>query len=147
MLKKDPYIYENIIEGFIYSTKVTSEFLENLGESRRVTELTQPIDLAPTILTMLGVDYEQETYLGSAVINKSVVEPSRKSGSGVMYSFYYGYAESDNLKSDDGENITAFNPNYTPTDEELKQFKLDYKEFFTKYYYVKERIVEFVLGE
>lgn len=139
-LGKDPYVYENIIEGFIYSTQVKAEYLEYFGESRRVPELAQPIDLAPTILTMLGVDFSQEAYLGSAVINLLAVDNTKRNGNKVMYSYYYGFMEGDKLITTDGENISALNPNYTPTAEEISEFKKYYNDFFTKKYYIVDNL-------
>lgn len=65
--------YEYDIPAFIYSTKLTSSFINSTGYSRSLNHLTSTYDLTPTILTLLGIDYKQEYYLGFPVINKSKI--------------------------------------------------------------------------
>lgn len=139
VLKKDPYEYGNVVEGFIYSTQLKSDYLNEYGVSRRVTHLTQSVDLVPTILTMLGREYTQDVYLGAPVINSLVSDGTKSNKNKVMFSYYYGFMEGDKLTSTDGEIITPLNPNYTPTSEEIEQFINDYNEFFAKNYYINRK--------
>lgn len=140
VLKKDPYEYGSVVEGFIYSTQLKSEYLNEYGVSRRVTHLTQSVDLVPTILTMLGREYTQDVYLGAPVINFLVSDDTKSNKNKVMFSYYYGFMEGDKLTSTDGEIVTSLNPNYIPTREEIEQFINDYNEFFAKSDYINRKI-------
>ncbi len=127
------------IEGFIYSTNITSSYLESHGESRVITHKTESVDLAPTILTLLGRDFEQDIYMGTAVINKSLTDPTKTVYDKLMRSYFYGYVESDTLKSIDGQTIKSKDSNYTPSQEEIDEFVKEYNNLFKKFYYVQSK--------
>ena len=103
------------IEGFIYSTNITSSYLESHSESRVITHKTESVDLAPTILTLLGRDFEQDVFMGTAVINRSLNNPTKTVYDKLMRSYFYGYVESDTLKSIDGQSIKSKDSNYPPS--------------------------------
>lgn len=139
VLKINPDNYAHLAEGFIYSTQITREFLEEQGESRKINHLTTPSDLAPTILTLLGKKYDQELYLGTPVINKSISNPGALAYNPVYRSYYYGGIENETLLSYDGQEIISKNPNYTPTKEEIEIFRRDYNNIFARFYHVLEK--------
>ena len=128
--------YAHLAEGFIYSTQITNEYLEECGENRKINHLTAPNDLAPTILTLLGKNFNQELYLGTAVINKSISNPNISAYNPVYRSYYYGGIESETLLSYDGQEIVAKNPNYTPSKEEIEKFRKEYNNIFARFYHV-----------
>lgn len=125
------------VEGFIYSTKITSEYLEAHNESRIVKHATESVDLAPTILTLLGKEYSQDVFMGSAVINKSVENPEKTVYNKLLHSYFYGWTESEYLTSINGQQISSKDSNYSPTQEEIEEFIEDYNYFYRKFYYVK----------
>lgn len=61
------------VPAFVYSTKINSSSVVNYSEKRQVTHYTSAVDIVPTVLTMLNIDYIQERYIGNAVLNNSVV--------------------------------------------------------------------------
>lgn len=127
------------IEGFIYSTKITSEFLNSNNESRIVKHSTESVDLPPTILTLLGREYTQDIFMGSAVINKSVNNPEKTVYNKLLRSYFYGWTESDRLTSITGQKISPKDSNYSPSQEEIDEFIEDYNYIYKKYYYVKHK--------
>lgn len=139
VLHKDKYSLNHNVEAFIYATNITNAFLQENSEVRNVEEHTESVDLLPTILTLLDVDYTQEMFMGSAVINKSVSNPDNSVHNKVLLSFKYIEVTSSNLSSKDGNTIQTNNPNFTPTQEEIEQFKKDYNEIYQKYYYTKSK--------
>lgn len=58
--------------SFFYSTQINKSTVEDYDKLRVVSHVTCAFDLVPTILTLVGVDYMQEHYMGYAVINKSI---------------------------------------------------------------------------
>ena len=60
------------VPAFIYSTKIKNEYLESKGYSREISSMTSQFDIPPTLLTLLGIEYNQDCYMGYAVINKDV---------------------------------------------------------------------------
>lgn len=139
ILHKDKYSFAHNVEAFIYSTNIINAFLQENNELRNVQELTESVDLLPTILTMLNINYTQEMFMGSAVINKSISNPNDSVHNKVLLSFKYIKVTSSNLSSNDGNTIQANNPSFTPTQEEIEQFKKDYNKIYQKYYYTKSK--------
>lgn len=139
VLHKNKYELNRNVEGFIYSTNILNNFLHENSEDRNVSEYTESVDLVPTILTLLNIEYEQDCFLGQAVINKSVVNPSKSVHNNVYRSFSYDEVSNDKLSSKDGITITAKDPNYTPTEDEITQFKKDYTQIYAKFYYTKNK--------
>jgi phosphoglycerol transferase MdoB-like AlkP superfamily enzyme len=60
------------VPAFIYSSKIKNSDLVESGYSRKLTHMTTGFDIAPTLLTLLGVEYNQDIYLGYAVINEDL---------------------------------------------------------------------------
>lgn len=135
VLHKNKYELNRNVEGFIYSTNIKNDFLQENDEDRNVNEYTESVDLAPTILTLLNIEFEQDYFLGQAVINKSIANPSESVHNNVYRSFFYDEVSNDKLSSKDGQTITAKDPNYTPTEDEITQFKKDYNQIYAKFYY------------
>ena len=138
ILQQNKYNYNNLVECFIYATQITNAYLEQNNENRKIYHLTESADLTPTILTLLGIRYNQDQYLGFPVINKI-------SNNSTLYnplhrSFYYGCIESETLFTYDGQKIQSKDPNYNPTQEEINQFIKDFNYIFEKYYYILEQI-------
>lgn len=139
ILHKDKYAYTRNVEAFIYSSNITSDFLQDNNETRVIDEHTEAFDLLPTILTLLNIDYTQEKFMGSAVINKSTINPNSSVHNKVLLSLTYSCVLSETLSSKDGRKIVSNNPNLTPTQEEIEQFQKDYNEIYQKYYYTKSQ--------
>ena len=139
ILKKSPDQCINVVEGFIYSTQIKNAYLLEKNESRIVSHITESTDLVPTILTLLGKDYDQELFMGSAVINKSVANPTETVFNGVSRSYSVGFSEDDICLSYDGSTIKSKIENYTPTQQQMDLFKTNYNDVFMKYYYVSDK--------
>ena len=139
VLNVNPESYMHLAEGFIYSTKIKNDYLKNNGEDRKINHLTSNSDLAPTLLSLLGKNYDQKQYLGTTVINKLVSDPENSCYNKVYRSYYYGGVESENLLSYDGQLIVSKNPDYKPSQKELDEFKKNYNDIFAKYYSVLEQ--------
>ena len=134
-----PELYKNTVESFIYSTKITSEYLSSQNENRKIENITEPVDFVPTILTLIGKDFNKEQCLGTAVINKSVTNPEKTITSSLYHSFSYDRVESINLYTYNGRDIISKAPTYTPTQTELDNFIKEYNQAFKKYYYILEQ--------
>ncbi len=139
VLHKDKYSFAHNVEAFIYSTNITNNFLQENNEVRNVQELTESVDLLPTILTLLNVNYSQEMFMGSAVINKSISNPNDSVHNKVLLSFKYIEVTNSKFNSKDGNSIQTNNPNFTPTQGEIEQFRKDYNDIYQKYYYTKSK--------
>lgn len=140
ILHEDKFSYDGTnVEAFIYSTSITSEFLQENNELRIIEEHTDTFDLLPTVLTLLNVDYNQEMFMGSAVINKSTLNPNNSVHNKVLLSLSHGCVLSKNLTSSDGRHTVSHNPNYEPSLEEIEQFKKDYNDIYQKYFYTKSK--------
>lgn len=137
ILHKDYCSYINSVEGFIYSTQITKEYLENNNESRIVSHLTQSVDLVPTILTLLGKEYDQDLFMGYAVINKTIDDPSKTVYNKVLHSLTYGLLENEYLQSYDGKNITLKTLNKDISQEEKDEFSLNCNITVGRYYIVQ----------
>lgn len=125
-----------VVEGFVYSTNITNEFLTANSESRVISYITEQTSLVPTILTLLGREYKQDVYMGYAIINKSLTDPTKTLYNNVFRSYGYGEMEDKNFKTYDGINITIKNSNLTFTDEEIYEFRKNCDLILRKYYYV-----------
>ena len=119
---------------FIYSTKIKSSMLEENGHSREVSHLTTAYDLAPTLLTLLGVEYETYKYLGYPVINKSA-ETGELVCNKLGYTDTSGYFFDDKYTSINGENLKAIEG---LTDEYIESFIDEINNFQRKRYYLLE---------
>ena len=62
---------DNTVPAFIYSSKIKNQELKESGFNREISHLTSAFDIAPTLLTLLDVEFEQDNYLGYAVINSA----------------------------------------------------------------------------
>lgn len=62
--------YVNHVPAFVYSTSITREVLVEAGYENggKISKLTTVDDLTPTVLTMLGVQYDTNNYLGYPVL-------------------------------------------------------------------------------
>jgi len=136
ILNINPNLYQNNVESFIYSTKIKNSFLIENNESRLISHITEQTDFIPTILTLLKNDYDQELFIGSAVINKSVKNPTETVYNRVARSYNRGLMENDYFISYDGNTIKNKIPNYNPTQEQLNEFKTNYNLIFIKYEYI-----------
>ena len=139
VLNKPFQPYKNTVESFIYSKKISNTYLESYNESRKIDHLTEPVDLTPTILSLLGKNFNQEQCLGVPVINKSVINTTESVHSPLHHSFSFDKVESINLSTYDGYDIISKNQNYQPTQNELNDFIKAYNQVFKRYYYVKDK--------
>ena len=139
VLNVDKNLYYTNVEGFIYSTQIKDSFLSENDESRVISHITESTDLVPTILTLLKRDYDQELFVGSAVINKSVTNPSETVYNKVARSYNRGLVENDYFQSYDGSTITSKIPGQKPTQEQIDDFKENYNLVFVKYEFVLEK--------
>lgn len=138
VLHEDETQYADVVEAFIYSTNIKSDYLSQMGESRVVSHATEAVDLLPTILTLLGRDYEQDKYMGYAVINKSVQNPDETVYNKVFYSYNYGGFENEFLKSPNGTDVLVLNSKISYTSEQKEQFIKDCNDVILKNNYVLE---------
>lgn len=139
VLNVDKNLYYTNVEGFIYSTQIKDSFLSENDESRVISHITESTDLVPTILTLLKRDYDQELFVGSAVINKSVKNPSETVYNKVARSYSRGLVENDYFQSYDGSTISSKIPEHKPTQEQIKEFKDNYNLVFVKYEFILEK--------
>lgn len=123
------------LPAFIYSTKIKNDELTSMGYGREISHLTSAFDLAPTILTLAGIDFNPAHYFGYPVINKSTVTGELVKNDAV-YSSTYGYFYDETLMG-----ITGLedDKNYAGKDLEHKKKIQDYiNEFYSKKYYMLE---------
>ena len=138
ILGKDYSYTQDVVEGFIYSTSITQEYLNTYNENRVITHLTDAVDLLPTILTLLGKTYNQNFYLGTPVINKSLSRPAETVFNPLYRSFFYGKTQNNFLSTYNGIDISVKNPDHHLTKTEKDKFINDYNYVFFKYDYSKK---------
>ena len=114
------------LPAFIYSTKITDETLD--GQSHYISKTTQAFDIMPTILTLLGIDYETSLYMGYPIICND--EEGRNFGNNAVVSFIDGIFNKD-FYSNDGSEISYSRPN--ATDEDAKNFVDSAAKFMEKW--------------
>lgn len=99
------------VPAFIYSTRITDEKLG--GESHYITKTTQAFDIIPTILTLLGIDFQTSLYMGYPIIFDRNVNLENNA----VISFIDGVLNKD-FYSDDGSEISYSRPSSTGEEKE-----------------------------
>lgn len=138
ILHKDKYELCYNVEGFIYSSNITASYLKENNETRDIDDITEPFDLLPTILSLLKIDYAQDKFMRTPVINKSALDTNKSLHSKVILAIDYGFMANEKFTTIDGKTIKSKNPNYNPTEAEIIEFKKNYNAFYEKYYHIKK---------
>ena len=139
ILNKNPYLYKDLVECFIYSTQIKSDYLIKNNEERIISHNTENVDMVPTLLTLLGHNFNQELYMGSSVINKSLTNPNSTVYNKLYRSAFYGKVENEQLVTYTGQKILSKDPNHNISQEEIDVFIKEYNYLYKKVYYVKSK--------
>lgn len=139
ILNKNPYLYKDLVECFIYSTQIKSDYLIENNEERIISHNTENVDMVPTLLTLLGHNFNQELYMGSSVINKSLTNPNSTVYNKLYRSAFYGKVENEQLVTYTGQKILSKDPDHNISQEEIDVFIKEYNYLYKKVYYVKSK--------
>ncbi|MEG1581582.1 MAG: hypothetical protein RR334_00280 [Clostridia bacterium] len=123
------------VPALIYSPKINSSTIKNYNHN--ITKMTQAFDLTPTILTLLGIDFNPNKYIGYPVMCK-VVDTStgnvNELGTKIFVSHTGGFFNME-VFSDDGL-IALYNKNNLSQDIIKNGFSIDINAQIKKWKYI-----------
>ena len=121
------------VPAFIYSTKINNSTVSSYAEQRKVEHLTSAYDIVPTVLSLVGVDFVQERYMGYSVINQSI-ETGKCVYNKVTGSTSTGIFIGEDYTSKDG---LTYNSNIVLSDDMKKRFPSWCNDYKSKKHFVE----------
>lgn len=121
---------------FIYSSKIKNSELLEYGYSRQIHHITSAYDIAPTLLSLCGIKYNQAAYLGYCVINASLTTGEQVE-SDLYYSDTLKFYMNDLWMSYDGY---SYNSKVEINKLEKELFRYQINKFEMQRYYIKNKL-------
>ncbi len=116
----------------IYNPSLTQEYLEHSGDTdTTISKFVSPYNIVPTLMDLLGIQYDQNLYLGTSVFSDE---------EDVFYSIKMTGFFNYNMYSVDGEEIIYYKEQYT--EEEYQAFVEKCDAIKTKIGYINRIYIE-----
>lgn len=119
---------------FFYNPKINKDNISSYNEIRKVEHLSCAYDVVPTILSLVGAEYNKMCYMGTPVVNKSVID-GKCVYNNITYSETNGVFIGEDYTTYDGYEIKAIN---NLNEEKIADIKFAVNEYRAKKYFVEQ---------